>query len=91
MKSDDDDDDSRQIFELDSTQNNAEPVNKLAKKMRNLSVKRPKCRSKLALMLIFAGIVLLVLGVFIVSGESSSSDDTDDAKIYGGELSVRFR
>lgn len=59
-----------------------ESMNKLETNMRNLRVKRPKCRLKIALVSFFVCIVLLIIGIFI-SLENFSSNH--DAKIYGGE------
>lgn len=72
---------SQRIIELDSIPSRAEPVNKLIIKMRNMGVKRPKCRSKFAVMSSVAGVVLLIVGIFLFFAEFS----LDDVKTYDGE------
>lgn len=55
--------------------------------MRNMGVKRPKCRSKFAVMSSVAGVVLLIVGIFLFFAEFS----LDDVKTYDGEWVISER
>lgn len=58
-----------------------EPVNKLMIKMRNRSVKRPKCRSKFIVMASVTSALLLFVRFLLFIDFSSE----EDGKMYGGE------
>lgn len=59
-----------------------ERANKLMIRMRNFTVKRPKCRSKSVMIASVASASLLIVGVLVVYARISA-ESTE--KIYGGE------